>query len=302
MTIPRDDVALGVTVFKRTEKLRALLESAEGTVVGRVYVADDGDTADRADLYAEEFDFDLDVIDLPYDAGLGRGRQQLVKHLEEEYLLVTDSDHRIPDNVGVLIDQIEADPDLGGVGGLFLEHGHLSGMCHDIYEDDGLLIRDTPPEKHVRTLAGHPFVEFDFIPNVAVFRRECLEDYTWDPEYVIGKEHLDFYVGHHRTTDWNFGVCPRVLFPHDPGGDDDFLDTRHDPSRLLRSKQYFLEKWGYDQVLREHYWLDLAHGMPVMIGIARALPRALQPDFLDLNDALWRFQGKTFDAVGDLLQ
>lgn len=293
--------ALGVTVFKRTEKLRELLDSVP-PVVDTVYVADDGETSDRSHLYTRSYDFDLELIDLDYDAGLGRGREAITDALEEEYLLVVDSDQLVPNNVEVLVDQLEVDQNLGGVGGLFLEHGTLTGMCHDIYEDDGLLVRDTERGKDVRTVAGAPLLDFDFIPNAAVFRRDCLEDYTWDPAYRIGKEHLDFYVGHHLKTDWTFGVNPRVLFPHDPGGSTDFVQTRHDPSRLLESKRYFLDKWEYRQILRQRYWLDHAHEFPTMMRLANHTPRVLQPAMLDLNEYIWKFQGKSYDFLGQLLE
>lgn len=292
--------ALGVTVFKRTEKLRLLLQSIP-EFVDHVYVADDGETSKREDLYDDDWDFDLTVLDLAYDGGLGLGRKAITDELSEEYLLIVDSDQQVPDNVDLLVDQLEADGDLGAIGGLFLEHGTLTGMCHDIYEDRKLLIRDTERGKETRTVAGAPLLEFDFIPNAAVFRKECLDDYSWDTEYKIGKEHLDFYVGHYQETDWRFGVCPRVLFPHDPGGDADFLETRHDPSRLLESKDYFLDKWGYRQILRQRYWLDHAHQFPAMMKLATLAPRPLQPVFLDANELVWRFKGKAYDAAGNFL-
>lgn len=294
-------LALGVTVFKRTEKLRALLDSVP-QIVEQVYIADDGDTEERRHIYEQEYPFNVNVIDLEYDAGLGRGREAITNKLTEDYLLVVDSDQLVPNNVEVLVEQLKENSELGGVAGLFLEYGVLTGMCHDIFEDDGLLIRDTNPQKKVQTVAGAPLIKFDFIPNAAVFRRECLKDYTWDSAYRIGKEHLDFYVGHYKETDWEFGVSPRVLFPHDPGGNADFLATRHDPSRLLKSKSYFLEKWKYRQVLRRQYWLDYAYEFPAMMQIADFAPRTLQPAVLDLNESLWKLQGKVYDIIGRVVK
>jgi len=95
------------------------------------------------------------------------------------------------------------------------------------------------------------------IANAALFRRECLEDYSWDPNYVIGREHVDFYVGHKCQTDWEFGLCPSVLFPHDPGGSDDFLSHRWDNDKYSAAEKYFLKKWGYDSLEPiEHTWIE----------------------------------------------
>jgi glycosyltransferase involved in cell wall biosynthesis len=244
------DIAVGVKVFSRTEKLQNLLESIEQQDIGAVYVADDGEmTEEKSTLYGQDFEFDLTVYDLPYDAGLGYGRAHIVENFTEEYLLVVDSDHELIGDVTILRDQLEASESLGGVGGLLYEHERIAGTCHNLHENGDVLIRTVRDRPATQMLSNHPFVPFDFIPNVALFKRSCLEDYCWDPEYVIGKEHLDFYIGHKRQTDWQFGVCPTVLFGHYPGGDSAYIENRESYQKLQNSRSYFLEKWGYEQIL-----------------------------------------------------
>lgn len=297
------DIALGVKVFKRTEKLQNLLESAKDHPIETVYVADDGERSDeKRAVYGAEYPFDLKVFDLEYDAGLGYGRQRIVEALDEEYLLIVDSDHELLGDVSTLREQLAADPQLGGVSGLLLENGTITGTCHDLYERGTTLLRDVRGTKPVRTIAGAPFVPYEFVPNVAMFRRACLEDYGWDPEYVIGKEHLDFYVGHKRTTDWTFGVCPDVLFEHHPGGGDGYLSNREGRQKLQRSRQYFLEKWGYDRILLgQTEWFgpstrDPHAGDSLVQDAAKSLllrsPPALQSLLVDGRDALRRLRGK----------
>lgn len=288
------DLALGVKVFSRAEKLEGLLDSVAGSPVDAVYVADDGEPSAAKDrLYDAEYPFDLTVLDLEYDAGLGYGRNRIVEASDEEFLLVVDSDHEVPGNVGVLVDQLEARPDLGGVSGLLLEDGKIRGTCHDLYEDGDVLVRDVREDKTVRRVAGAPLVEFEFVPNAAVFRRECLEDAAWDPAYVIGKEHLDFYVTHLRETDWTFAVNPTVLFDHYPGGDAGYVADRESAAKLERSKQYFLEKWGYRQViLGQTDWWDGSRTLRdpsrlvelLVKDLFLALPPSVQVPVMDLRD------------------
>ncbi|QLG48855.1 glycosyltransferase family 2 protein [Natrinema halophilum] len=247
-------VALGVKVFNRSEKLKTLLESVPADEYDTVYVADDGRTEERSHLYERTWPFDLELIDLPYDAGLGVGRNAIVDELSETYLTIVDSDHEVPANVAVLTQQLENRPEFGGISGLLLEHGTIQGLCHDLYENGDVLVRDTG-SKTSETVAQYPLVEFDFVPNVATFRRACLEDRAWDENYVIGREHLDFFVAHHHETDWRFGTCPAVLFPHSPGGGSEYDTNRHDPAKHLASKSYFRTKWGYDQVIAREFWL-----------------------------------------------
>ena len=101
------------------------------------------------------------------------------------------------------------------------------------------------------------FIEFDFIPNAAVFRKDCLEEYSWDPNYTIGGEHLDFYVGHWKETDWRFGICPNVSFQHFPGGSPEYLTERTNTNKLRASYQYFGEKWGYSFLERGQQFCSL---------------------------------------------
>jgi len=258
------DIAVGVKVFSRVEKLGRLLSSIEPSPVDTVYVADDGEMTDeKTALYDREFDFDLTVFDLPYDAGLGHGRAHIVENLSEEYLLVVDSDHELRGDVGVLREQLRADSDLGGVSGLLYENGAIVGTCHNLSRNGDVLIRNVAGPKPVESVGGYPFVEFEFIPNAAMFERDCLEDYCWDPEYVIGKEHLDFYIGHKRRTDWRFGVNPTVLFDHHPGGTSSYVENRESYEKLRRSRSYFLEKWGFDRIVLGYTdWEDRRYGEP----------------------------------------
>jgi len=305
-------MAMSVKVFNRTEKLETLLESVPTDEYETVYVADDGRTEERAHLYEREWQFDLEVLDLPYDAGVGVGRNAILDALEEEFLTVVDSDHEVAPNADVLARQLKERPEFGGVSGLLLEHGRIQGLCHDFYEEDDVLVRDTGP-KTTETVAEYPLVEFDFVPNVVTFRRECLEELAWDENYVIGRDHLDFFVGHWRETDWQFGTCPSVLFPHYPGGGSEYDANRLNPEKLLAGKSYFLDKWGYEGIVARGFWLGnqsvdkpfatLDGDFPV------CLPARLGAKVVDVRDARLRLEAakrkgpiEALKAIGGLLR
>jgi hypothetical protein len=294
------DIAVGVKVFSRVEKLGRLLSSIEPSPIDTVYVADDGEMTDeKTALYDREFDFDLTVFDLPYDAGLGQGRAHIVENLAEEYLLVVDSDHELLGDVTALRDQLEADDRLGGVAGLLYENENVVGTCHDLHRSGNLLVRTVPEPKEVRLVGGEPFLPYDFVPNAALFRRACLDAYCWDPEYVIGKEHLDFYEGHRRRTDWLFGVNPTVLFGHHPGGDSRYVENRDSYEKLQRSRRYFLDKWDYDRIVLGYTdWEDrraaepdwAALGTDVAKKLLLAAPASVQAPVQRARDAVRRWR------------
>lgn len=262
------EFAVGTTVFMRTDRLRQLLASVDGSVVSTVYVSDVGDTGQRRDLYARSFPFDLEVLDLPYDAGVARGRERVVDALDadEEYVLIVDCDNEIPDAAPVLAEQLDALPDVGGIAGSLIEpeRGRIYQAAADLAERGDTLVKSSRlAQKRVEYVAGQPFVPFRFVPNVTMFRRACLEDYCWDPEYVNHKEHIDFFVGHWKETDWRFGVNPVVFFPHYPGGSEEYQARRFDADRSARLTRYFYDKWGYETFAAPHgHWFD-THKVPV---------------------------------------
>jgi hypothetical protein len=283
-----------VKIFKRSNQLEGLLESVKSTGIETVYVADDGElTQKKKQIYQRNYEFNLTILDLEYDAGLGYGRSEIVKKSDEEYLLIVDSDHRVPRNVSTLHDQLTERPDIGGISGLLLENGSITGVCHDLYERKDILIRDVKKEKKIEEVNEYPLIKYDFLPNIAMFRKDCLEDYCWDPEYVIGKEHLDFYVGHMKNTDWKFGVNPCILFNHYPNsGNEEYRKNRESIRKLNKSKKYFLNKWGYKNIfLGQTSWVNHSNihshnnlKKRVLKNLFTKLPHSVQNSVLSLRD------------------
>ncbi|PSQ45510.1 hypothetical protein BRD17_01190, partial [Halobacteriales archaeon SW_7_68_16] len=223
--------------------------------------------------------------------------KRFVEASEEEYLLVVDTDHEVPANYGILREVLETYPEVGGVAGIELERGRIAGMCHDIAVEDGVLIRYAPSGEY-EWESGYAFRRFDFVPNAALFRRDCVEAYNWDPEYVIAKEHLDFYYGHYVRTDWEFGICPTVAFPHHETSDSGYLQLRTSETRQMRSKRYFLDKWGVEQIHRRSYWLDATpHDDPIVTRIADRLPIAGTKLVHDANDEYRTLKGRFAEFV-----
>jgi hypothetical protein len=294
------DLALGVTVFRRTNKLRNLLESIDEQPIETVYVADQGErTAEKEELYDREYPFDLEVFDLEFNVGTGYCRWIVTEKSTEEYLLIADSDNEIPDNVEILVDQLEARPELGGVGGILAEPDRIWCASHDLREVGDVLVRGTDTDKRTQIVAGAPLVEFDVLPNITVFRRECLDDYAWDKDYPA-YQHIDFYVGHKKRTDWSFGVCPKVIFEHYPGGGENYTSFRNDTQRLWNGKQMFLEKWDYRQIVLGHTtWLQTRTRPPakgsiltdLAKGVLMELPISAQARIVDVRDRVRTLRG-----------
>lgn len=294
------ELALGVTAFRRTKKLKNLLDSIQAQPINKVYIADQGETTEKKQqLYNRDYPFELEVLDLEFNIGTGYCRWIVAEESTEDYLLIADSDNRIPVNVEVLVNQLKQRSDLGGISGILAEKDRIWCASHDLREEGDVLIRGNDTEKTTEIVADAPLIEFDVLPNITVFRRECLDDYSWDQDYPA-YQHIDFYVGHKKQTDWSFGVCPQVIFEHYPGGSDDYTSYRNDTERLWTGKKMFLDKWGYRQiVLGQTTWLqsqtrpsskqsmieDLAKSF------IRELPITTQTRIVDVRDRIRMWRG-----------
>lgn len=256
------DIAICVPFFSRVDKLENLLKSIDDKKFRdeniTVYIADNGqETPSKESLYDTKWSFDLTVFDLEYDSGIGNCRKQLVERTSEDILFFIDPDMTIPHNYQILIDQLMYRDDLGAVSGLLLEGSRIYTTAADIETRNNTIYIDHNRDKVVDTLAESYFVSFDFIPQVGAFRRECVKEYNWDESYRTLREHIDFFLGHKRNTDWQFGITPEVLFPHFPGGSNSYESHRHSRTKHRESKAHFQKKFDCDGLKNlSQPWID----------------------------------------------
>lgn len=257
-----DGVALATKVFKRPDDLVRLLRSVPKDMFEHIYIADDGeDNPAQAALSEVELETDVTVFNLEFDAGNGFARREIVDRTDEEHLLMVDADHTIPENVDVLYQQLGKHNSLGGIAGSVVEPGanRVWQSGKDLYERAGGLVRTADTDPDVQYVAGYPLTRFDFVPQAVLFKRACLDSYAWDRNYVTHREHLDFFLGHWRRSEWEFAVSPAVFFGHYPGGNVEYESHRHSERKGERDHTYFLEKWDYDFLqMGDPYWFDTA--------------------------------------------
>lgn len=290
------DLALGTKLFSRTDRLRNLLSSIPEDTVTSVFVAHDGEwNSEKEALFDCEYSVDVSLIDLEYDAGVSVGKNRIVDAIDQEFLLMVDSDHIVPNNVDLLVRQLKQVPTLGGIAGSIVEpeRRRIWQSAKDLRETSDGLVRDASNGSEIEIVAGAPLARFHFVPSAILLRVECLEDYRWDESYVVGSEHLDFHVGHWKRTDWEFAVSPRVIFEHYPGGDESYLSTRHGEN-VRKGREYFLSKWGYKYVRdKRAYWYDTAEAT-VSTKFRRAVSRGVP-------DATYNLGKRVYDTVDRLL-
>ncbi|WP_159900211.1 glycosyltransferase family 2 protein [Salinirussus salinus] len=261
-----EEVALGTKVFSRPGDLYRLMESIPSWI-SQVYIADDGKmTEEKLAIYNSNYDFELTVLDLEYDLGVGAGRNAIVDAVTENFIFIVDPDHQLPPTVSLLYEQIKDSPRMGGIGSLIIEpeNDRLYSQAADFREistnGSRELVREThgiESKKNIRIVKGAPLVEFDFIPHATLFRRECLEEQAWDEAFLTEYEHTDFFLSHWKNTDWKFSISPSVQMLHYPGGDTEYLLNRQDPEKTAHGREHLLNKWGYNNMTTtEGRWIE----------------------------------------------
>lgn len=235
-------IACGVPVYSRTEALEQFLKSVP-EYVARVYVAENGPAAsrdERADLYAREWPFDVQVLDLGHDVGIGRCRAAICAALAEPYLWMGDCDMMFVDagDLRRLRGVLERNPGLGGVSGWLIEGGTVRAGARQLVECDGHLIKavEEPPEIEGEAT---PFARFDFVPQAGLFRAEAYDTYSYDPSIRIA-EHVDFFYSHAQRGEWTFASTPAVMIQHDRRIDEEYRGNRRggDHEEALLAEKY----------------------------------------------------------------
>jgi hypothetical protein len=235
-------IACGVPVYSRTEALKQFLKSVP-EYVATVYVAENGPAAsrdERAGLYAREWPFDVQVLDLGHDVGIGRCRAAICEALAEPYLWMGDCDMVFVDagDLRRLRGVLERNPGLGGVSGWLIEDGTVRAGARQLVEHDGHLIKavEKPPEIEGRAT---PFARFDFVPQAGLFRAEAYDTYSYDSD-IQSSEHVDFFYSHAQRGEWTFASTPAVMIKHNRWIDDEYRANRrgsdHVDMRLLEEK------------------------------------------------------------------
>lgn len=237
-----DDIACGVPVYTRSEALTQFFKSVP-PYVEAVYVAENGPAEsreERAGLYSREWPFDVRVLELNHDVGIGRCREAICEALTEPFLWMGDCDMRFvaPGDLRRLRGVLKRNPDLGGVSGWLLEGGSVRAGARQLVEHGGRLIKavEEPPEIEGGVT---PFARFDFIPQAGLFRADVYDTYGYDRQ-IRNSEHVDFFYGHAQRGEWEFASTPAVLIRHNRWINEEYRQSRrggdHVDEALLAEK------------------------------------------------------------------
>ena len=233
--------------FLRPEKLDKCLQSISKLTIKpeKVVIGDDGrPTAEKTKIY-EKYKkiMNLEVVELEFDAGISRARNEGFIRTDTDYILLIDDDHYLPSNIYEIKEILDENPEIGGVSPFWEENGEVYCEAGDLKLGKWVIKGIFEKKEPRRTSSGMGFFIYDFIPNSALFRRECLTDYSWDDFFIIGGEHADFYLTHKKMGKWKFAVTPDYIAIHDPKTSNiEYEQNRHSRNKINRSMKYLAKK------------------------------------------------------------
>ncbi len=248
-------ITVGIKTFFRAKALEMALESLKEHSWHEVIIADDGIIDEKKDAIYEKYSkiLPLKLLKLEFDTGLSYGRNKIIENCETDFLLLLDDDNTVPDNIKDLYDVLISDETLGGVSCIWKEHGEFKCTACDIEYKRNFVVKECLRRNRTTYFSnkGVPYKIFDYIPNSTLFRKECFSEISWDPEYKINREHLDFFLSQKELGKWKFGVALNVIVGHHPEiREEQYVDYRKGDDRVEYSREYFNKKFGVKSVIQ----------------------------------------------------
>jgi len=248
-------VALGIVTIERPHAVARLVRSARRLWPDiRIHVADQSANIDAMrGFYSVQR---VNVVRMPFDAGLAASRNALVDAADEEFLFLCDDDFvlgaetRIEQAIAVM----DGAADIAVIGGRLHdldEHSERVRNWEMYFHYDprhqtftAIPIYNYAPV--VRTVADVNIFMCDAVLNFCVLRRSIFcERVRWDDAIKINGEHEDFYLNLKLNTRWKVGYLPSLAALHCPaagaGGYRALLRERQD------GWEHFRRKWNIEQ-------------------------------------------------------
>ena len=183
-----------IKTFRRKQSLLSCLRAIRRRLGKHVQVVVANDGGDGLTLEDEDGGVLLPVVvvELPFDVGLSRGRNEGVTVAETDYVLVLDDDVEIESSSSDLVRLISAmdasDVDVigGEVGNDAKEYMTYAGDMRQVGSDLYLTSSSTHGD-------GSSCPRHDLVPNVLLARRATLLSHQWDERLKVG-EHEDFFL------------------------------------------------------------------------------------------------------------
>lgn len=286
------NLALAFATIERPHVVQRLVQSSRRHFPEMpIHVADQSLTvAAMEEFYAR---FNVNVVRMPYDAGVCASRNRLVAAIREDYIVLCDDDFVFGPQTDFqdAIRIMEQRPDIGVVGGRLYDYD--AGIEYSRHWERFLYL-----DQRTRTLASIPMYHFaprvervddvqfyacDAVMNFAVMRRSmfCNPAIRWDERFKSNGEHEDFYLNLKLNSSVKVVYLPTLIaYHHHPT---EFVRYRSQLRDRTEGWRRLLEKWGIDQHLEIGLGVRTIDELNAAVAPAKAAERFFLNDNLSLR-------------------
>jgi len=157
---------------------------------------------------------DIEYITLPFDSGLGAGRNALIDQVKTKYTLHLDDDWVFFQNTDIkLMLQILKKSKLDLLSGMVINtsNGSKNAFYGNFSEEDGRLVY-ARAARNKKVVDGHEVFIHDFVCNFYMAKTEALKSLRWDAKFKTGGLHSDFFYRAHKKI--KIGHCNDIEIHH----------------------------------------------------------------------------------------
>jgi len=262
LSVQRRDskIAIGIKTFMREGSLFKTLDSIERyfPYAYRLYIADDSGSmiSDEKEYRYQQLEIQGHVvIRLPFNSGISAGRNEIIKRVKEEYVLIMDDDIRLTNSESIekMKQVLDSSDDIGLCAGMIYQengeyfggHAYSRGIMLEI--NGGALFRHSSKGKLAKT-NGILFNYADQVVNFFLAKRAVFKSVTWDSRIKIEYDHMDFFLNLKRTK-WKATICLDTRLIHSQQLELDPIYIRH---RRSAPVQYFYAKHGIGNIINKY--------------------------------------------------
>lgn len=188
----------------------------------------------------------IEVINLPFDSGLSKGRNAIVSKCITKYIMILDDSRTFTSKLKInnMIQFLEENNKYhlfcGVINNRIRQHQKYSALFYSIKIIDNIINIKTMPTKKIKSNLFKNLEETNIGVNVFIAKTKCLKNVKWNSNLKIGEHELffhDFYKFGYRcviSEDCNFNQVSIRHYPEDLKKYRDRAYNIFSPSKIIK--------------------------------------------------------------------
>jgi hypothetical protein len=231
----KNQLTIGIKTFCRPHVLNQSLNimHTKNNTIYPIIIADDSlDIYKKQNLriinnYRKRYNSNIRILNLPFDSGLSKGRNEIVSKCNTKYIMILDDSRTFTSQLDIykMIQFLEKNNKYHLFCGIVNNRNGIdrkyAGLFKSIKQMNGGIHIKTKPPTRIQTKLFNSIEETNIGLNVFIAKTDCLKRVRWRNDLKIGEHELffyDFYKYGYRcvvSNDCNFIQLNNTYYPRD---------------------------------------------------------------------------------------